>query len=389
MRVVTVLTSLGVGGAEKQALAVAERMEKRGHEVALLVLRAQLAQEWRTALRRVHLDIHGMREKPVSIVMGWRQAQRFLRDFRPDVVHSHSFHANLLARLLQIGARIRRSTGARRAAVISTVHNVYEGGWMRMLAYRLTDGWSDCTVAVSEAAAERFMRLKAIRRDQCLVRANGIDSVEFAPDHERRAAERTAMGVASCFVWLSAGRVTPAKDFPNLLRAFAIVRMEAPESELWIAGALLEAKEAISTGGLARESLAKDAERSRLERVRWLGLRRDMPALMDAADGFVLASAWEGMPLVLGEAMAMEKPVVATNVGGVRQLVGDCGAIVPAKNPETLAAAMLKTMRQSREERAQLGRIARERIVRQFSIDAVADWWEGTYQQVLGSGSRD
>ena len=63
--------------------------------------------------------------------------------------------------------------------------------------------------------------------------------------------------------------------------------------------------------------------------VRWLGLRDDMPSLLDGADAFVLSSAWEGMPLVVGEAMAMEKPVVATDVGGVRELVGDAGVVIP------------------------------------------------------------
>ncbi len=381
MRVVTVLTSLGVGGAEKQALAVAERMAKRGHDVAVLVLRAQLPQEWSTALPVVHLDIYGIREKPLSLVAGWRQARSFLFDFRPDVVHSHSFHANLLARLLQIGIPAGALAGAPHTAVISTVHNVYEGGWMRMLAYRLTDGWNDCTVAVSEAAAERFVRLKAISRQKCSVRANGIDSAEFTPDAERRTTMRGAMGAGSAFIWLSAGRVTPAKDFPNLLRAFAIVRRKAPDTELWIAGALQDAKEALAVDGLAGDVLTASAEGSGPEPVRWLGLRRDMPALMDAADGFVLASAWEGMPLVLGEAMAMEKPAVATDVGGVRELVGDCGAIVPAKDSEALAVAMLETMRRSREERAQMGRLSRERIVREFSIDAAADWWEALYEQ--------
>ena len=385
MRIATVLTSLGVGGAEKQALAVAERMAKRRHEVVVLALRAQLPQEWSTTLPVIHLDIYGIRENPLSLVTGWRQARSFLRDFSPDVIHSHSFHANLLARMLQIGAPNRTSAGARHMPVISTIHNVYEGGWMRMSAYRLTDRWSDCTVAVSEAASERFLRLKAISKQKCLVRPNGIDSAEFAPDAERRAAARRAMGANSSFVWLSAGRVTPAKDFPNLLRAFAIVHKEAQDTELWIAGAMLNAKESSAADGLARDVFAADAEQSGLAHVRWLGLRRDMPALMDAADGFALASAWEGMPLVLGEAMAMEKPVVATDVGGVRELVGDCGSVVPAKNSEALAAAMLKTMRQTREERAQVGRMARERIVCDFSIDAAADWWEELYKQVIGS----
>jgi len=117
--------------------------------------------------------------------------------------------------------------------------------------------------------------------------------------------------------------------------------------------------------------------------VHWLGLRRDMPALLDAADGFVSASAWEGMPLAVGEAMAMEKSVVATDVGGVREMVGDAGLVVPAKDPEALAEAMLATMRQSREEREQKGRTARERITRKFSVDAAADTWEALYRELL------
>jgi glycosyltransferase involved in cell wall biosynthesis len=391
MRIVTVLTSLGVGGAEKQALAVAERMARRGHQVALLVLRPRLAEEWPTALPVVHLDIRRIRRYPASVAAGFWRGRRFLRAFRPDVVHSHSFHANLLARVL--GAALPG------AAVISTVHNVYEGGWARMAAYRLTDRLSSRTVAVSAAAAERFVRLKAISRRNSLVRVNGIDTAEFAPDAELRSAARAAMGVAARdagepFVWLSAGRVTPAKDFPNLLRAFGLVRKEAPGVELWIAGALPQSKAANPAEGLARELLADAGEAGVPADVRWLGLRRDVPALMDAADGFVLGSAWEGMPLVVGEAMAMEKPVVATDVGGVRELVGDEGGIVPPKDPEALAGAMLAAMRQSSQERAQRGRAARERIVSRFSIDAAADWWEALYEELRGTrnkglGTRD
>jgi glycosyltransferase involved in cell wall biosynthesis len=313
----------------------------------------------------VHLDIG---KDPVSVTAGFLRARRLLRTFRPDVVHSHSFHANLLARLLRIGLP--------RLTVISTVHNVYEGGWLRMTAYRLTDRLSKRTIAVSKAAAKRFVSLKAIPRRKCLVRANGIDTAEFAPDAARRAEVRAAMGAGSHFVWLSAGRVTPAKDFPNLLAAFQILRKEAPDTELWIAGAFLGMPSASPAAQYAQE------------RVRWLGLRRDMAALLDAADGFVLGSAWEGMPLVLGEAMAMEKPVVATGVGGVSELAGDAGIVVPAKDPRALARAMLSTMQRSAEERAQQGSASRERIVRQFSIEAAADWWEAMYVQLAANSGQ-
>jgi glycosyltransferase involved in cell wall biosynthesis len=92
------------------------------------------------------------------------------------------------------------------------------------------------------------------------------------------------------------------------------------------------------------------------------------------------------MPLAVGEAMAMEKPVVATDVGGVRELVGESGVIVPAKSPESLAQAMIAVMQTTLEERCCLGRAARERIKAHFSMDAKADEWEAFYRTALAPG---
>jgi glycosyltransferase involved in cell wall biosynthesis len=110
-----------------------------------------------------------------------------------------------------------------------------------------------------------------------------------------------------------------------------------------------------------------------------------MPALLDAVDAFVSGSAWEGMPLAVGEAMAMAKPVVATDVGGVSELVGDAGVIVPAKDSEALAKAMLAAMSQSREALAAHGRAARQRIVDRFSMEATANTWEELYASLIES----
>lgn len=382
MRIVTVLTSLGMGGAEKLALAVAERMARRGHDVTMLSLRPRLTEQWPTTLPVTYLDMH---KNPASVAAGFRRGRHFLREFRPDLVHSHSFHANVLTRLLTIGVP--------RAVVVSSVHNVYEGGRMRMLAYRLTDRWSLRTVAISQAAAERFVRLKAIPQHKCSVRGHGIDTEVFAPDAERRAVTRNQMGreatgTDSTFVWLCAGRIAPAKDYPNLLRSFAKAEHARSDTRLWIAGGGSDgAREELET--LARELGVG-------EKVFFLGLRRDLPALLDAADGFVLGSAWEGLPQVIAETMAMEKPVVATDVGGVRELMGDqgkrlLGTLVPAKEPGVLAAAMVTTMLRNRDEAALEGEAAREFIQRRFSIEAVADGWEELYKQGIAGerGLRD
>jgi glycosyltransferase involved in cell wall biosynthesis len=362
MRIAYLLTSMGIGGAERQTLALAERMKARGHAVALLVLRGRQPEQWPTTLNPVYFD---MRKTPASLLAGLWIARCILRDFQPDLIHSHTYPANMMARLLKI---LHPAT-----AVLSTVHNVYEGSWPRMLAYRLTDLLSCHTTAVSQAAADRYVRLKAVPTGKMSVLVNGIDTTEFAPSSERRAHMRDEMSVDDEFIWLTAGRIVPAKDYPNLLSAFGCVRASVPSARLWVAG------ESIGASSTAVQALAADLGNS----VRWLGLRRDMPALLDAADGFVLSSAWEGMPLAVGEAMAMEKSVVATDVGGVRELVGDAGVLVPAKSPEGLAKAMLEMMRKTNDERHRLGLAARARIVAHFSMDAKAGEWETMYKAVL------
>ena len=365
MRIAYVLNTLAVGGAERQVLAIAGRMVARGHAVALLVLKPHQVDDLKTELNVFHLDIG---KDGLSVFAGLRRALASLRSFQPDVIHSHNFHGNMMARLMRLFYR--------RAKLISTIHNVYEGGRLRMFAYRMSDGLADRTTAVSCVVKERYVRLKALAGEKCVVITNGIEAAEFAPDAGRRAAMRTEMSAGDDFVWLTVGRGTAAKDLQNLLQAFGNVCREQAEAQLWIAGEAPPRKDA------KFEYFVVAMPRSAREKLRRLGMRRDIPALLDAADGFVLSSAWEGVPLAVGEAMAMEKPVVATDVGGVRELVDDTGVLVPARDSVALARAMVDVMQRPEEERAALGRAARERILNHFDMDAKADEWETLYRSV-------
>lgn len=364
MRIAYMLTSLGIGGAERQVVALAERMASRGHAVVLVVLKPRALKEWPTNLQVIHLD---MRKTFASTFGSVMRVRRLLREFQPDLLHSHTYPANMAARMLKL-------LGAT-PAVLSTIHNVYEGCGLRMFAYRLTDGLSIHTTAVCETAADRYMRKKAVPQRKCTVIANAIDTAEFAPRAVHRATSRAEQGVTDQFVWLAAGRIVPAKDYENLLCAFAAVRTSHHDAQLWIAAETV-GEEYQRVTSLAAKLGLRGA-------IHWLGLRRDMPGLLDAADGFVLASAWEGMPLAVGEAMAMEKFVVATDVGGVRELVGEAGMLVPAKNSGALADAMIAMMNESPESRRAMGHAARERILSGFSMDARADQWETLYRDLL------
>jgi len=353
LTVVLLIGSLGMGGAERQVIELGERLRSRGHRVAVLSLAGAKPQEWQTSLDVVRL---GMTRSPIAALATLARAYRFLDGFRPDVVHSHTKHANLAARFLRLTGAARR--------VVSTLHSVRDGGQGRLLLYRWTDALVAHTTAVSEAVAERYVQARAVPREKCSVVTNAIDTGLFCPDATRRAETRTQFGAGKTFVWLAAGRVTEAKDYPNLLEAFRRVREAEVNVELWVAG----------EGG---ERMAAQPS------VRWLGLQRDMAALFDAADGFVLSSAWEGLPLAVGEAMAMEKPVVATRAGGVAELVGECGVLVETRNAEALAAAMSGVMRADDKTRGELGQSARKRVEKLFSWDAKVVEWERLYERVI------
>ncbi|NEQ85327.1 MAG: glycosyltransferase family 4 protein, partial [Moorea sp. SIO2I5] len=121
------------------------------------------------------------------------------------------------------------------------------------------------------------------------------------------------------------------------------------------------------------------------KQVCFLGMRKDIPDLLAAADGFVLSSAWEGMPNVVMEALASSTPVVATDVGGVRELVedGKSGFVVPPRDSSALSKAMKTLIESSEQQRQQMGKIGFYHIKSQYSLDKITQNWEELYKTYL------
>jgi len=123
------------------------------------------------------------------------------------------------------------------------------------------------------------------------------------------------------------------------------------------------------------------------DRIRFLGVRHDVAGLMSASDVFVLSSAWEGFGLVVAEAMACERVVVATDCGGVREVVGEAGYLVKSKDAKALAQALQTTLQLPATQSATLGRAARQRIVALYALDTVVAKWLKLYAGAI-SDSR-
>ena len=276
-------------------------------------------------------------------------------------------HANLLARAARPLARV--------PVLVCTAHNVNEGARWRELAYRITDPLCDLTTNVGGAAAARYVRVGAVPKTKIRALPNGIDTQAFRPDASVRVAERRALGLQDKFVWLAVGRLDEAKDYPTMLQAFSKVVKGFPAALLLVAGA----------GPLEGEVKHLAVKLGLEKRVRFLGLRRDTSVLMNAADAFILSSAWEGMPLALLEASATGLPVVATAVGGVPEIVVDekSGFLTPPEDPAALAHAARRIMAMPEEERRRMGEAGRVHVEAHHSLEHVVSLWEGLYKELL------
>jgi glycosyltransferase involved in cell wall biosynthesis len=362
--VVLLSTSLSRGGAETQVALLAVELRRRGwavHVVSLVEPDAFLPE-----LAAAGVPVHSLGMTPGKPdLRGAARLAALLRRIRPAVVHSHLFHANLMARLARLAFPLPR--------VISTLHSLAESSresadvrWRDRL-YRLTNPLSDCTVAVCQAVGERHVAAKAVDRRKLRVVPNGVDTNTFRPDAPRRARLRADLGAGDRFVWLAAGRLMWKKDYPTLLRAAA----RLPACELWIAG-----------NGPQDQDLRSLAGELRVP-ARFLGPREDIPALMNAADALVLSSQVEGLPMVLLEAAASGLPVVSTKAGGSAEVVADgrTGFLAPCGDPESLAASMSRLLELPPTAGEQMGRAARALALERYDLPVVATLWEQLYRE--------
>jgi glycosyltransferase involved in cell wall biosynthesis len=365
-RVALLTTNLAPGGAETQVCQLALALRRRGWAPAVVSLLPPSAFE--ADLSRAGVEVFSAAMRPGKA--DWRGLARLaaiLFRLRPQLLHSHMFHANLLARLARLFLPF--------PVVISSLHSAAEsarGGRsvrLRDLAYRLTDPLADMVAAVSRATAERHAGGRAVPRRKLRVVPNGVDTTVYRPDLERRAAARRQLELGTGFVWLAAGRLMWKKDYPALLQAF---RQQAGAT-LLIAG---EGPQEAELRQLAA-TLAVD--------TRFLGRRNDIPALMNAADAFVLSSLVEGLPVALLEAAASGLPAVATAAGGAGEIVrdGETGFVVPPGDPELLAAAMSRLATLSPEARLAMSRAARAQAAARFDMATVASQWEDVYRELL------
>jgi len=370
-KILLLSSSLAYGGADVVVRQLAMALRTAGSAVAVVSMvepKAFTSELESAGVQVVSLD---MRRGALN-ARGVARFFRYLRQFRPDLIHAHMYHASILARLARVVVRI---------PVICTVHNEFEwshrgtSGRFRDWVYRSTDAAANITTAVSERVHQRYVNDRIVLPHRILVIENGIDCERFPRSDEERTATRRALDWHDSFIWLAVGRLEIAKDYPNLIHAFREVHRRLPLSKLAIVGegsVRNEIEELIEISGL-RDAIVLH------------GLRRDVPDLLNACDALVMSSAWEGAPLVLLEACAAERPVVSTEVGSAAEIIipGQTGLLVPPRDANALAHGMFELMAFGKETLDKMGQHARRHIQERFSLRTVHDKYMSLYENVL------
>ena len=360
------VTSLDLGGAEQQVRLLAREFSRRGWHIDVVSMVAPGRPEPMLDAAGIGISSLGM-QRGLPDPRGLARFVRLVRRRRPQVIHAQMVHANLLASVSHLFARA--------PVIVTSARSLNEGSGWRYAAYRITLRLADVVTAVSQSVADELVRRRAAEPGRVVVVPSGIDAAEHRRDARTRAAVRGELALGSRFVWLAAGRLVPAKAYHRLIEAFVEVRRGHPESALLIAG----------DGPLELVLRSLVTERGLRASVQLLGRRDDVPALVSAADAYVMSSDWEGLPMALLEAASGSLPTVATNVAGNGDIVvdGETGYLVPPGDPMALARGMQRVMRMTDAERFAVGEAARERVVARFDLAKVVDRWQAIYEAAL------
>jgi glycosyltransferase involved in cell wall biosynthesis len=370
IRVLHVITSLDRGGAENHLLALFTHADQRAFhfEAAVLTGEGELLPALRETGARVHLIHARGRVDPWAL----QRLVKVLRAGHFDIVHSHLFRADLYAGLAVA------QLGDARPLLVSTHHNddrFFLNPFVG-IAHYLLSGRQDMIIAISDHVA-RFTIARGVREPGRVRRVyHGLDIPDAQEQERERQRIRAELAIpADAFLVGNVGRLAPQKGQRHLVEAMPLLLERVPRAQAVIAG-----------GGdlqVFLRDLALELHVS--ENVHVLGPRQDVPALMHALDAFAMPSIWEGFGLVLLEAMAAARPVVASRVATIPEVVvdGETGLLVPAGDEVALAEALAQ-LADDPQLAHRLGQAGQERLRRRFSIDKMVGDTELLYRELLG-----
>lgn len=373
-----VVQHFGMGGLENGVVNLLNHMPADRCRHAIICLDGYT--DFRHRLQRDDVQFFALHKQPGKDFGLYGRLFRLLRELRPDLLHTRNL-STLEGQFVAAAAGVRaRVHGEHGRDVFDLYGKNRKYNLLRKLARPLVHHY----IAVSKDLADWLEHTVGAAPQRITQIYNGVDSLRFHPRRE----ERTPIGPdgfmsGNELLIGSVGRMAEVKDYPNLVRAFLRLLELAPEARS-------RARLVILGEGVARATCLDLLKQANAEHLAWLpGSRDDIADLMRQFDVFALPSLGEGISNTILEAMACGLPVVATRVGGNRELVdtGITGTLVPPADPEAMAQALLTYFEDNTLVRSH-GAAGRAKIEALFSMEAMVRGYMGVYDAVLGVGKH-
>lgn len=374
MKILHLINTLSAGGAELHLLALCRQTKQRNADMAVAFLRERVA-----GSRSLRADFEKNRIRLFDLRgdqrYDWRvlgRLTRLLRQERPDILHTHLPRADIA------GAMVSRLV--RPPVFVCSVHGIYRDRWFGSRAapfMRQAYRRADAVIAISFAVKAWLHQELGVPGHKIRVIHYGIEprevsSFKWSPA-ETGAGERP-------FTIGSLGRLEEGKGFDCLIRAMGHLRGRLPGATLSIAG-----HDPVGYGQTLEQLISRSNLR---ERVRLVGFQSDVASFLHRLDVFAFASRSEGFGQVIIEAMSARKPVVASRIPPLTEIIVDreTGLLVEPDNPQAFAEA-LTWLESHPEERLRLGESGHERVRRYFSLDRMSDRVWDLYHELLSQAS--
>jgi glycosyltransferase involved in cell wall biosynthesis len=387
IKILRVIARLNMGGPALHVAYLTEGLRKRGYDTTLVagsLARGEDSMAFVADARGVEvvrIDELGREISPLRDLMATIRLARLIRKERPQILHTHTAKAGTVGR---VAARL---AGSRKPPiVVHTFHgHVLRGyfGPVRTLLFRLLERWlaagTTALIAVSPQVRDDLVSLGVAPRERFVVIRLGIELDErVAPEENGRGESRRYLGIPGdrfAVGWI--GRMTAVKRTDDVLIAFKSLRDSGVDAVLCMVGDgpdRLPLEQRAHELGVARDTV-------------FLGYQEDVAPFYAAFDVLVLPSGNEGTPVTVIEALAAERPVVATRVGGVPDIVrdGEDGFLVEAGATEDLADRLGRLARDP-ALRARMGKKGRERVLPRYAVKRLVDDVDELYRSLLSAG---
>jgi glycosyltransferase involved in cell wall biosynthesis len=367
IKILFVIGQLGYGGAEHQLVYLARNLDREKYNVLVCSLSDNLPLKGKLDAESIETVVIPQVMKPdISRPI---KLLKLVKSFQPDLIHSYLFVANTWARV--VGATTK-------VPVVLTERSAKpRDKFSHSLINKALKPFGDIMIANSNAGAEGVIKNNLFNPDNIYVIQNGLPFERFsrAPNSAKREILQSQLGINNedKVIGIIAS-FEPEKNHEYLFESYKLIKKDLPKTKILCIG-----------DGSRRDFLFGHTKQLGIsDAVIFAGRRDDIPDCLSLMDVLVLPSKWEGCPNVILEAMAAKVPVVATDVGGVSEVLldGVTGLLVPLDNPQILAQKIISILTDP-DKAAQFGREGRKRVGEHFSIEMMISKTEEIYTKIL------